>query len=443
MIFYSTKSKKNQISFREAVVRGIAEDGGLYVPAQYPELSPAFISALADSTMAEIGFTVIREYCDDIPDQELHSILEETLTFDFPLVPLSDNISILELFHGPTLAFKDLGARFLANLLSYYLRQRDKEILVLVATSGDTGSAVAHGFYNMAGIKVGLLYPSRKVSHIQEQQLTTLDRNIYALEIDGTFDDCQDMVKKAFQDRELQKKFYLTSANSINIARLLPQSFYYFYAYGQLIRRHSRRSSTEVIFSVPCGNFGNLTAGLIAAKMGLPVEIFIAAVNSNTIFPEYLASGDFKPRPAIKTLSNAMDVGNPSNVQRILSLYGNKLTAMNEKVYSCSISDPETIAGIQEVHAKYGYVIDPHGAVGYQALNRFQRQYNDTKKDQPVHFITLETAHPAKFLDIVAAVLNIEIEMPARLAEVMHKQKKSIFVKNDFDILKSHLMELP
>ncbi len=440
MIFYSTKSKKNKVSFREAVVKGIAADGGLYVPAEYPKLSPAFISSLADSSMAEIGFTVIRQFCDDIADQDLRAILKKTLIFDFPLVPLSDNISILELFHGPTLAFKDLGARFLANLLSYYLRQRDKEILVLVATSGDTGSAVAHGFYDLAGIKIGLLYPSKKVSQIQEQQLTTLDKNIYALEIDGTFDDCQALVKKAFQDRELQKKFYLTSANSINIARLLPQSFYYFYAFGQLIRRGLR--SAEVIFSVPCGNFGNLTAGLLAAKMGLPVKRFIAAVNSNTVFPDYLTSGEFKSRPAIKTLSNAMDVGDPSNVQRILSLYGNNLAAMKEKIYSCSISDPETITGIREVYDKYHYVIDPHGAVGYQALNRFQQQYTDKMKVQPDHFITLETAHPAKFVDIVAQAINVEIEIPARLAEVMYKQKKSIFLPNDFIELKERLLTL-
>ncbi len=437
MNFYSTKNNKSQVYFREAVIKGIADDGGLYVPSEYPKLNPSFLSALADSTIAEIGFTVIRQFCDDISNNDLQTILEKTLTFGFPLVPLDDTISILELFHGPTLAFKDLGARFLANILSYYLQQRDKEILVLVATSGDTGSAVAHGFYNLAGIKVGLLYPSNKVSHIQEQQLTTLDKNIYALEIDGTFDDCQALVKNAFQDQELQKKFYLTSANSINLARLLPQSFYYFYAYGQVHRKFP-----AVIFSVPCGNFGNLTAGLIAAQMGLPVNCFIAAVNSNTVFPEYLSSGAFKPRPAIKTLSNAMDVGNPSNVHRILSIYSNKLSALREKIYSYSISDAETITGIKEVYAKYHYVIDPHGAVGYQALIRFQQQHKDKLKGQPGHFITLETAHPAKFLDIVSPALNIEIDMPKRLAEVMQKQKKSIFLPNDFNQLKSLLLEL-
>jgi threonine synthase len=440
MEFYSTKNNNTRVTFRDAVIKGIAEDGGLYVPSVYPRLKPAFLSALAETTMAEIGFTVTRQFCEDISNNDLQTILEKTLTFGFPLIPLADTISVLELFHGPTLAFKDLGARFLANLLSYYLQQRDKEILVLVATSGDTGSAVAHGFYGLAGFKVGLLYPSKKVSHIQEQQLTTLDKNIYALEIDGTFDDCQAMVKRAFRDPELHKKFYLTSANSINIARLLPQSFYYFHAYGQL---HSRRqSSGEVIFSVPCGNFGNLTAGLIAAEMGLPVKRFIAAVNSNTVFPEYLSSGEFKPRPALKTLSNAMDVGNPSNVQRILSLCGNKISALRAMIYSCSISDAETIAGIREVYTKYGYVIDPHGAVGYKALNRFQAQQKDKIKSAPENYITLETAHPAKFLDIVAPALNIEIDMPPRLAVVMHKQKKSIFLPNDFGELKSRLLDL-
>jgi threonine synthase len=323
-------------------------------------------------------------------------------------------------------------------LLSFYLRQRDKEILVLVATSGDTGSAVAHGFYDLPGIKVALLYPSKKVSHIQEQQLTTLDKNIQALEIDGTFDDCQALVKMAFADPDLQKKFYLTSANSINIARLLPQSFYYFQAWG----RCRRDKSGQVIFSVPCGNFGNLTAGLIAARMGLPVRKFIAAVNSNTVFPEYLSSGEYKPRAAIKTFSNAMDVGNPSNVQRILSLYQNNLPLIREQIYSCSISDPETSAGIKEVYERYDYIIDPHGAVGYQALRRFRQQQKDKVKGQPDFFITLETAHPAKFLDIVAPVLKINIDMPARLAGVMNKPKKSVLLPNAFEAIKSHLLGL-
>jgi threonine synthase len=437
MKFNSTKNNRNLVTFREAVIKGIAPDGGLYVPLKYPRLAPSFIASLSESTMAEIGFNVAQQYCDDISANDLHTILEKTLTFEFPLVKLSDSISILELFHGPTLAFKDLGARFLANLLSYYLRQRDKEILVLVATSGDTGSAVAHGFYDLNGIKVGLLYPSKKVSRIQEQQLTTLDKNIYALEIDGTFDDCQTLVKKAFKDHELQHKFYLTSANSINVARLLPQSFYYFHAYGQL-----KGEFPSVIFSVPSGNFGNLTAGLIAAEMGLPAKRFIAAVNSNTVFPEYLCGGKFNPRPAIKTMSNAMDVGNPSNVQRIVSLYNGNLSSMRQKIHSYSISERETMAGIREVYDKYGYVIDPHGAVGYQALQKYQT-LNDQQANRPgEHYITLETAHPAKFLDIVSQALNIQIEMPARLAEAMQKQKKSIFIKNDFHLLKSCLLDL-
>ena len=437
MKFYSTNNNKNLFTFREAVIKGIADDGGLFVPLAYPKLDPFFVESLHQHTMAEIGFTVTRRFCDDISTADLQQILIKTLTFDFPLIYLSDTLSVLELFHGPTLAFKDLGARFLANLLSYYLQQRDKQILVLVATSGDTGSAVAHGFYEMGGITVALLYPSRKVSRIQEQQLTTLHKNIYALEIDGTFDDCQALVKKAFQDQELRQKFYLTSANSINIARLLPQSFYYFHAYGQL-----KETLRPVIFTVPCGNFGNLTAGLIAHQIGLPVLRFIAAVNSNTIFPEYLSSGKFEPRPAIATLSNAMDVGNPSNVQRIRSLYGNTLSSIQNMIYSCSISDQETVAGIREVYDRYHYIIDPHGAVGYQAINKYQMVNRHKKNNQGEHFIMLETAHPAKFLEIVSQALERELEMPQRLAETMQKQKKSIFMTNDFVKLKSRLLDL-
>jgi threonine synthase len=437
MNFYSTRNNKETVNFREAVIKGIAADGGLYVPATYPQLATSFIETLSRRSISEIGFMVTRQYCNDISDHDLQTILEKTLTFDFPLLHLSATLSVLELFHGPTLAFKDLGARFLANLLAHYLQQRDKEIMVLVATSGDTGSAVAHGFYGMEGIKVSLLYPSKKVSRIQEQQLTTLDKNIHALEIDGTFDDCQSLVKQAFHDPELQRKYYLTSANSINIARLLPQSFYYFYSFAQLPHR-----SNNVIVAVPSGNFGNLTAGLIAAAMGLPVRKFIAAVNSNTVFPDYLSSGTYEPRPAVQTLSNAMDVGDPSNVQRILSLFKKDLSFTRKNIYSCSISDEETVAGIREVFQRYRYIIDPHGAVGYQAIKKYQAVCPDEPENPNLHFITLETAHPAKFTEIVSRALNMEIEMPPRLAEAMHKQKKSIFTPNDFTEVKSRLLDL-
>jgi len=431
MKFYSTKNKSHPVTFREAVMNGIPDDGGLYMPQYVPRVSGAFLPSIASYEFQEIAYIVAQQYIDDIPDNNLQSIIQRAINFDAPLVQVTHNISILELFHGPTLAFKDFGARFLANIMAHYMQNENKELIILVATSGDTGSAVAHGFYDIEGIKVLLLYPSKKVSWIQEQQLTTMNRNIYAFEVQGTFDDCQQLVKRAFLDTELKKRFYLSSANSINIARLLPQSFYYFYAYAQLPDK-----SNTIIISVPSGNFGNLTAGLLAKNMGLPVDVFIAAVNKNDIFPVYLKTGKFVPKAAVKTLSNAMDVGNPSNFYRIVSLYENNIEHIRRVVHSESISDEQTKAGIREVYNKYNYIIDPHGAVAYVAM----KNYSKMKKQEGV-FILLETAHPAKFYDIVNETLKIEVQIPHGLSVVLNKRKESIEISSEFVQFKSYILD--
>ncbi|MEJ2054909.1 MAG: threonine synthase [Calditrichaceae bacterium] len=336
MKYYSTKNRRISTDFRTAVINGIAEDGGLYMPEKIPVLSDETIKSLASKSLAQIGFEVMSKFAGNMDERALIKIIEHTITFDAPVKILSDSLSILELFHGPTLAFKDFGARFLANSMAFFNKDEDKELVILVATSGDTGSAVANSFYGKEGIKVGLLYPSGMVSQIQEKQLTTMGNNIKAFEIEGTFDDCQRLVKTAFPDKDIKARFNLSSANSINIARLLPQSFYYFYAYGQVKKN---LNSSDIIFTVPSGNFGNLTAGLIAGEMGLPVEKYIAAVNANTVFTEYLQNGVYTPRPAKKTLSNAMDVGDPSNFARIAVLYDNEVEQIRNKIYSDSASD--------------------------------------------------------------------------------------------------------
>jgi threonine synthase len=429
MQYYSTNNKNNLVSFRDAVLKGIADDGGLYMPQEIPRLKKSFLQALNDLSFQEIAFTLADSFTGDISKSDLSTIVEKSFTFDAPLVQLSKDLSILELFHGPTLAFKDFGARFLANTMSYFNQDENKEMIILVATSGDTGSAVANGFFGVDGIKVALLYPSGKVSKIQEQQLTTIGGNIQAFEVDGTFDDCQALVKQAFMDNELTRKFNLSSANSINIARLLPQSFYYFRSFSQLEDR-----SQPVIFIVPCGNFGNLTAGIIASRMGLPIDRFLAAVNANAVFPQFLASGIYKPGIAIQTLSNAMDVGDPSNFFRIIDIFENNIEKIRHDISSISISDEQTIEGIQEVYLKYNYIIDPHGAVGYQT-------YCDLHRDE-IHYILLETAHPAKFLDIVENALEVEIKVPDRLASSFDKPKEAMNIPGNFKHFKSGLLEL-
>jgi threonine synthase len=429
MQYYSTNNKNHQVSFKQAVLDGIAPDGGLYLPKDINPLEASFIDSLSQRSFPEIAYKIARMFVDSINGNDLRTIIDKTFTFDTPLVQLSENLSILELFHGPTLAFKDFGARFLANILSYLTQDDKSEIIILVATSGDTGSAVAHGFYGSGRIKVALLYPSGKVSKIQEQQLTTLDKNIYAFEVKGTFDDCQTLVKTAFLDTDLKKKFTLSSANSINIARLLPQAFYYFNAFAKL-----NKQEKALVFSVPCGNFGNITGGLLANRLGLPVKEFIAAVNSNQVFYDYLQTGAYEPKTATQTISNAMDVGNPSNFARISVLFGGDRAKLLKKVCSYSITDRETQAAIEELYTIHKYLIDPHGAVGYSAYKKYS-----SERPSGYHTIVLETAHPAKFQDVIPKSVSKNITVPGRLQDALEKQKKSILISNDFKEFKSEL----
>ncbi len=432
MKFYSTNKKSKEVSFKEAVIKGIADDGGLFMPASFPVLPKKFFDEIENLSFQEICFEVANTIIgDEIPSKTLQSIINNAINFKAPIVKLNNNIGVLELFHGPTLAFKDFGARFMAEALSYFSKENKKNITILVATSGDTGSAVANGFLNSKGIKVFLLYPEGKVSHIQEMQLTTLDGNITALEVNGTFDDCQKLVKQAFLDNELKKNFFLSSANSINIARLIPQSFYYFNAYKQLEDKNK-----PLIFCVPSGNFGNLTGGLISKKMGLPVEKFIAAVNSNDVFPNYLKTGKFIPKPSIKTISNAMDVGNPSNFYRILDIFNNDWYKLSTEISSSSFSDELTKSAIKRIRKDYNYLIDPHGAVGYLALEEYIKQ----NKIESFNGIILETAHPAKFIDIMEDVLKENIEIPERLESSLYKEKKSIKISNEYTDFKNFLL---
>lgn len=430
MKFYSTNRKSEPVSLREAVIKGQAGDGGLFLPASIPPLSAAFIQSLPSRSLMEIGVEVCqRLFGDELP----RSVAEEVvgrLTFDAPLVEIENNVHILELFHGPTLAFKDFGARFMAGLLSYFVRNENRMLTILVATSGDTGSAVANGFLDAPGIRVVVLYPGGKISQIQEKQMTTLGHNIVALEVEGAFDDCQRLVKQAFLDAELNDRMRLTSANSINIGRLIPQSFYYFRGYAQM-----KGETSNAVFSVPSGNFGNLTAGIIAKKMGLPISRFIAATNANSVVPQYLQSGRFEPRPSLETLSNAMDVGNPSNFARILDLFGNDWEAIRRNVAGSSHSDEETRTTIKRVYEKHGYVLDPHGAVGYAALVKYQQQ-------TACAGVVLETAHPAKFADIVESATGVVVTIPDSLKECLKKPKQSIPIGKTFEELKSFLLSL-
>lgn len=433
MKLYSTRDSRNVVTFREAVEKGIAPDGGLFVPAEIPVFEKSFFRKIGDLDLQQIAFEVTRLFLnDEIPENDIENIIRSAITFDAPLKKLSKGLAVLELFHGPTLAFKDFGARFMAKVLSYFLKDENRKITILVATSGDTGSAVANGFYNVEGINVVLLYPSGKVSEIQEKQLTTLDNNITALEIDGTFDDCQRLVKQAFADSHLNKKLQLSSANSINIGRLLPQSFYYFNAFAR-----SEEKDLPFIVSVPSGNFGNLTAGLIAKEMGLPVSRFIAATNVNDIVPKYLETGVFSPRPSVQTISNAMDVGNPSNFDRIISIYKNDYNSIKNCIFGASFTDEETKNGIKEIYDRFDYLIDPHGAVGYLALKRFANDdfnyYNS---------VILETAHPAKFIDTIDNILDMRIKIPDLLKDCLSKTKRSVKLSKDYAVLRDYLFTL-
>jgi threonine synthase len=430
MKYVSTHGLAPAVSFREAVMQGQAPDGGLYMPEEIPRFPDTFFRELPNLSWAEIAFRVARPFAgEDLPDDVLWQIITKALNFNIPLIKVRDQLYSLELFHGPTLAFKDVGARFMSRCMGYFSRNEEKKLTILVATSGDTGSAVAHGFLEVEGVDVVILYPRGKVSEIQEKQFTTLGCNITALAVEGTFDDCQRMVKAAFTDKELREKRALSSANSINIGRLLPQSFYYYYAQAQLCG-----TSRQPVISVPSGNFGNLTSGLLAAATGLPVAYFVAATNANKVFPEYLASGTFISQPSIETLSNAMDVGNPSNLARIRHLFGDDVKAMRKKIRSFSFTDEETRAAIHEVYMTTGYVLDPHSAVGYLGLMR-ALDHAETPG------IFLATAHPAKFKDVVAEETGKLPEIPERLAQCMGKEKMSIPIGKDYEELREFLLK--
>jgi len=431
MNYYSTNNINLKVSFRDAVMKGLSPDGGLFMPEYIPQLNADFINNLQKHSIQEIGFEVAKLFVDgEIPERDIKVIIDDAINFDAPLIELDNKLSVLELFHGPTLAFKDFGARFMARTMSYFLRDENEELNILVATSGDTGSAVASGFYGVEGINVYLLYPSGKVSTIQEKQLTTFDKNITALEVDGTFDDCQKLVKEAFVDDVINSKMRLSSANSINVARLIPQSFYYFNGYKQL-----KDNSKNVIVSVPSGNLGNLTAGLIAKRMGLPINKFIGATNSNSVFTEFIQSGSYVPRPSVKTLSNAMDVGAPSNLARIQALY-NEHSIILKDVASNTHNDDQTIEMIRKIYKKYNYIIDPHGAVGMLALD----QYLAEEGIEEYSAMVVETAHPAKFKDSVDAALDINVDLPEALKKCISKEKKAIKLSNEYSEFKEYLL---
>ncbi|MDR8392163.1 threonine synthase [Aliifodinibius sp. S!AR15-10] len=437
MKFISTKGDSKPVSFSEAVLKGLAPDGGLYVPDKWPRLDDEFINNIHQKSLQEIGFEVSRLFVDELDDNSLREVIDGAMNFDAPLVSIEDRTHILELFHGPTLAFKDFGARFMSRIFSAFREDKEQDIVILAATSGDTGSAVAQGFLGVEGIKVCLLYPSGKVSRLQEQQLTTAGQNVTALEVNGTFDDCQKMVKQAFSDAELNRQLILSSANSINIARLVPQSFYYLYALKQL-----GESVGAPIFCVPSGNFGNLTAGLMAHKIGMPATGFIAATNVNDVVPEYLETGSFNPRPSERTISNAMDVGNPSNFSRIEYLFGNNHETIQKHIWGASFSDEQTRQAIQEVKKETGYLLDPHTAVGYLAVKKYRKNaagYFSESGETP--FVILSTAHPAKFGDVIEPATGEEVPIPDRLAESLKKEKQSIKLENDFGHLKQLLMQ--
>jgi threonine synthase len=420
MNYYNINNSADKVSLEQAVMKSISSESGLYMPENIPQLSNDFFSDLSSLNLQTIALEVSKAMMkDDISENDLKKIIDTALNFKIPLKSLSGNLFVLELFHGPTLAFKDVGARFMAGLFEYFLQYKKKEVTILVATSGDTGSAVANAFYKKENIKVVLLYPSGKVSELQEKQLTTMGENITALEVDGNFDDCQALVKKAFADPVLNKKINLTSANSINFARLFPQSFYYFYAVAQL-----ENTDQPIVISVPSGNFGNLTAGLIAKKMGLNIHRFIAATNSNHAVPDYLAKGRFEPKPTQYTISNAMDVGNPSNFPRIMQLHENDFNKISEEIKGFWFTDDENRDGMKELVNKYNYLADPHGAIGYLGLKS-----NGIAEDHINIF--LETAHPAKFPEEVEKATAAKVAIPSGLKDLMKLEKKSIDISND------------
>lgn len=429
MQFYSLNHQSPKVSFKDAVIKGIAPDKGLYFPSSIRAIDNDVFTHIDSFTNEELAFEMIRQFVgEDIPDLELKRIIKDTLCFDFPLVPIEKNIFSLELFHGPTMAFKDVGGRFMARCLSYFNKENSNEVTVLVATSGDTGGAVASGFLGVKGVSVVILYPSGKVSEVQEKQLTTMGQNIRALEVDGTFDDCQAMVKEAFMDKDIIEKIQLTSANSINVARWLPQMFYFAFAYKQLKDR-----SKKLVFSTPSGNFGNICAGIMAQQLGLPVSHFIASTNANKVVPNFMEDGKYRPLPSVATISNAMDVGDPSNFIRIREIYGDDFDLIKKNLSSFSFSDELTKAAMEKVYHESGYVMDPHGAVGYLGLKQYMKNHQDTQG------IFLETAHPVKFLEVVEPVIGKHIEFPEQIKNIMDRTKEAGFISN-YQQLKDYLL---
>ena len=432
MLYRSTNNNAPKVDFKQATINGQAPDKGLYFPENIPALPEGLIENIENLSNEEIAYQVIKPYVGDcIPEAVLRNIVAETIDFEIPLVNITAGIFSLELYHGPTLAFKDIGARFMSRCLGYFVKDLGKKVTVLVATSGDTGGAVANGFYDVQGIEVVILYPSGKVSTVQEKQLTTLGKNIHAIEVDGTFDDCQQMVKEVFTDDELNKKLFLTSANSINVARWLPQQFYYFFAYKQWAQKNN-----PPVISVPSGNFGNICAGILAHVSGLPVQHFIAACNANDVVPSFMLTEKYEPKKAVATISNAMDVGNPSNFIRILEIFQHHFINLKNVVSSCSISDLDTKETLQKVFTEFKYLLDPHGAVGYKALEEYLQKYPDKKG------IVLETAHPVKFFDVVEPVIGETVPIPNSVKVQLSLEKQAFKMRTETKLLKEFLLKL-
>jgi threonine synthase len=430
MKFYSTNGISPKVDFKSATINGQAPDKGLYFPENIPKLDEGLIKNINDHSNESIAYEVIKPYVGNcIPDDVLKKIVEETINFSIPLVPINENISSLELFHGPTLAFKDIGARFMSRCLGYFVKDQSKKVTVLVATSGDTGGAVANGFYDVPGIDVVILYPSGKVSSVQEQQLTTLGKNIHALEVKGSFDDCQQMVKEVFANAADFPNLFLTSANSINVARWLPQQFYYFFAYKQWADKNN-----PPVISVPSGNFGNICAGLLANASGLPVEHFIAACNANDTIPEFLQTGNYPTKKSVATISNAMDVANPSNFVRIMEIFEQKIPDLKNKLTAVSVDDDTTRSTLKKIYEEHQYLLDPHGAVGYHALENYLADHPQQKG------LVLETAHPVKFYDVVEAVIGRSVKIPVAIQSQLTLNKKATLIENKQEALHSYLI---
>ncbi|AZA77894.1 threonine synthase [Chryseobacterium sp. G0186] len=432
MKYYNLKDSQEKVDFRTATIKGQGKDKGLFFPENLPQFEDEFIQNLHQYSNEEIAYQCMKGFIgDEIPSKVLREIIAETVSFEIPLQRITDRISILELFHGPTLAFKDIGARFMSRCLSYFLKDQHKKVTVLVATSGDTGGAVAHGFYDLPAIDIVILYPKNRVSPVQEKQLTALGKNILALEVNGSFDDCQSLVKQAFSNEEINTKLFLTSANSINIARWLPQQIYYLLA----LKQWQQYEKKPPVICVPSGNFGNICAGLLAHFRGLPADHFIAACNTNDVVPEYLKTKDLKPKKAVATLSNAMDVGDPSNFIRIMELFGQNFDSLKNNISGYSVNDEETLNTIAEVYKKYKYILDPHSAVAFTSMEQYLNENPDKSG-----FI-LGTAHPVKFPDAVEKAVKVKIEIPESLNDLMKKEKKTVEINSDFEELRRFLLD--